>query len=356
MATWMIYGANGYTGRIAAEEARRKGHAPILAGRSREKLEPLAKALDLPVRAFDLADPAAVVDNLRDVDLVLHCAGPFSATSRPMLDGCVQTKTHYLDITGEIAVFEGLHRRHAELQGAGVVGISGVGFDVVPSDCLAAMLHRELPDAKWLRMGMRGLGGSISPGTAKTMVEGLSQGGCIRKDGKLTRVPTGWRTRTIPFTDKGSHAVTIPWGDVSTAYHSTGIPNIEFYLATPPAAVRGMRMSNLFSTLLGTPPVQRFLKRQIEKRVPGPTEEQRRTGRTIVWGEVENERSEKAEMRLTVKEGYSFTVDASLACVEKVLAGGVSAGAHTPSKAFGADFVLSLPDVKLERLAGKQIA
>ena len=44
---WLLYGASGYTGRMIAEEAVRRGHRPVLAGRSAERVRPLAESLGL---------------------------------------------------------------------------------------------------------------------------------------------------------------------------------------------------------------------------------------------------------------------------------------------------------------------
>ena len=106
---WMVYGANGYTGRLVAAEAVQRGLKPILAGRNAEEISALGNSLGLETRIFDLeADVASQLDDLR---LVLHCAGPFSRTSMPMLDACLARGVHYLDITGEIDVFENAWRQ-----------------------------------------------------------------------------------------------------------------------------------------------------------------------------------------------------------------------------------------------------
>ena len=166
---WMIYGANGYTGRLCAIEAVRRGLRPVLGGRNADALAMLGKQLRLETRVFSLDDPRVVADNLGGIAVMLHCAGPFSATSVPMLSACEHAHCHYLDITGEIDVFEYVHHRDAHWKRANIAAIPGVGFDVVPSDCLAAMLKRELPDATHLRLAFRSKG-KMSPGTAKTVV------------------------------------------------------------------------------------------------------------------------------------------------------------------------------------------
>src|SRR5688500_8830735 len=112
MKPWMIYGAHGYSGQLLAGEAVKRGQRPIHAGRNAQAVAELAKKLGgLEHRAYSLDDPAQVDRGLAGIGLVVHCAGPFSQTSKPMLDACVRAKVHYLDITGEIDVFEAVFKR-----------------------------------------------------------------------------------------------------------------------------------------------------------------------------------------------------------------------------------------------------
>ena len=344
---WMIYGANGYTGRLVAERAQGQGLFPVLAGRDESKVRPLAEKLGLPWKAFGLSSAVEAAQGIKDVDLVLHCAGPFSATSRPMVDACLKTGTHYLDITGEIDVFESIFAREAEAQKAGSVLMPGVGFDVVPSDCLAATLKEALPDATDLDLAFQGLG-KASPGTTKTAVEGLPQGGKARRGGKIVKVPPAYKVREAPLGGRMRTLVSIPWGDVSTAYYSTGIANITTYIPMPKLAITAMKFSRPFLPLLGLEPVQNFLKKIVEKRIHGPTAEDRASGRVYLWGEARNAAGKKVSAALDVPEGYDFTVLAALACAERVLAGEVPPGCWTPSKAFGADFVTRIPGTKMD--------
>jgi short subunit dehydrogenase-like uncharacterized protein len=255
---WLIYGANGYTGRLIAEEAARRGLRPILAGRNAGAIDPLAKRLRLPVRAFALDNPAAVRAGLKDIGLVLHCAGPFSATCAPMLEGCLDVGAHYLDITGEIDVFAHCHAQHERARKRGIVVIPGTGFDVVPTDCLAAQLKREMPNATSLVLAFDAAGGP-SPGTALTGVEGLGKGGRARIGGRLTRVPLAWKTRRFDRDGESRFAMTIPWGDVYTAFLSTGIPDIEVYMAVPPSAATNLRRIRWLGGQVGRAPVQAWL-------------------------------------------------------------------------------------------------
>jgi saccharopine dehydrogenase (NAD+, L-lysine-forming) len=347
---WMLYGANGYTGQLTAELARERGLVPILAGRSAEKVVPLAERLGLEHRVFDLDAPGAALDGVR---AVVHMAGPFSTTSRPMVDACLAAGAHYLDITGEIGVFEAVASRDAEARARGVALIPGVGFDVVPTDCLAAMLKAALPDATHLDLAFATIGSGPSKGTAMTAVEGLAQGsGAARIDGRIRPVPVAWRTREVPFADRERHVVSIPWGDVSTAFHSTGIPNVTTFLAMSPRTSARLRRLAPLRGLLRVGPLQRAAKAWAARRFPGPDDATRASARTELWGEAWNARG-RVSRALTTPDGYTLTADASLRAVERVLAG-VEPGFHTPSRAFGFDFVAGLEGVKVhpERTSG----
>lgn len=337
---WLLYGANGYTGELIAEEAKRRGLQPVLAGRREATVRPLAEKLGLPWRAFALDDPTVIARELRPFQAVLLCAGPFSATSAQVVEACLQSGTHYLDITGEIGVFEACFARSAEAVASGVVLMPGVGFDVVPSDCLAAALAEKLPDAKTLELAFAGEAG-FSRGTAKTMIEGMPLGCAVRENGKIRDVPLAFRTADIPFRDRTRHAVSIRWGDVSTAWWSTHIPNITVYMAARRSAVRWMKLARPLVPLLGLGPVQRLLKARVDK-VQGPDEKSRETARMHLWGRVTNAAGKTVEATLETPEGYALTVQAALVCTERVVAGEVAPGCKTPSMAFGVGLVTGL--------------
>jgi len=345
--TWMIYGANGYTAGLIIDKALARGHRPVLAGRHSQKVFEVAQAKGLPARIFDLSDEAAAVRQLEGISLVLHCAGPFSRTSRPMLDACVRAHVHYLDITGEIDVFEAIFARQPELEAAGIAAIPGVGFDVVPSDCLAALLKEKLPSADHLALAFAPRDSRTSPGTAKTMVEGLSKGGKIRRDGRIVTVPAAYHTRTVPFPDGPLLASTIPWGDVATAFHSTGIPNIEVYLGMTWMQIKGTRLAGKFRWLFATACVQNILKRGIERQVIGPSAERRARASMSLWGEARNAQGASVTLSLRTPDGYSLTADAAVRAVERLLKTPPSPGAQTPSLAFGADFIKELESVEI---------
>lgn len=347
---WLIYGANGYTARLLAEESVRRGLKPILAGRCREKIEPLARTLGLEHRVFDLSSSQRLHSELNGLKAVLHCAGPFSATAAPMLDACIARRAHYLDITGEIDVIEAAASRDAAARGAGVALLPAVGFDVVPTDCLAAMLASQLPNARLLQLAFTS-SGSLSPGTTKTMVEAMPRGGRARIDGKITAVPVAWKTLDVPFRGRSRSAVTISWGDVASAWYSTGIPNIEVYAAASSKRIKSLRRWRWLLPLTAFGPIQWYLKRKVERTVHGPTAAELESARASIWGRVTDAAGKTLDATLETPGGYKLTVLAALACLERVLADQAPAGFSTPSRAFGKELILSLPGTDL-RIGG----
>lgn len=335
-ARWLLYGANGFTGKLIAEECARRGLSPILAGRREDAIRPLAERLGLSWRVFSLDRSEAIARELEGVGAALLCAGPFSRTSAPFVDACLRSRRHYLDITGEVEVLEAVHARDAEARAAECVLMPAVGFDVVPSDCLAASLKRALPDATRLELAFYGIA-EPGPGTLKTMIEGIERGGAVRRDGKIVRVPIAWKRRSIPFHDEARLAVTIPWGDLATAYRSTGIPNIEVYMAAPRAQLAAVRVARRLSPVLRAAPVRRAANRFVERWISGPDERARAGGHSEFWG-CASSGDRSVEGTASGPEGYDLTVRTSIESVLRVLRGDVAPGAWTPSSAFGASF------------------
>ncbi|HEX6559554.1 MAG TPA: saccharopine dehydrogenase NADP-binding domain-containing protein [Longimicrobiales bacterium] len=339
-AMLLLYGATGYTGRLIAHTAAEYGLRPVLAGRDHAAVAELAGQLGLDYRVFSLDDDI----DLSGSTLVLHCAGPFIHTSAKLASACIRQRVHYVDITGEIDVFEQLHARDREARNSGVMLLPGAGFDVVPSDCLGAFLKAQLPSATQLNLGIAGTG-RLSRGTAATMITHADKGGMIRRDGQLVRVPPAFHTREIDFGAGPRWTVTIPWGDVATAYYSTGIPNIRVYSALP----RSMKPLLLLTRYAGWLMRRQWLKdlqlKRIRRGPPGPTAAELRDGRSFVYGEAVAENGDFVDARLTGPNGYLLTAHSALLIAQRILRGDFKPGFQTPSLAYGADFVLAVPGV-----------
>ena len=340
----LVYGATGYTGKLISRHAKKIGATPILAGRDAAKARALAEPLGLEHRAAALDDGAALNAMMQGVAVVLHAAGPFSQTSKKMADACLRNRCHYLDITGEIPVFEALAARDAEAKAAGVTLLPGVGFDVVPSDCLAAYVAGKLPDATKLTLALAGLD-NPSRGTAKTAIEGLGMGTAVRRGGRFVTLATPPR-RSFDFGRGERRCIAIGWGDVSTAWHSTRIPDIEVYF-------EATRMLSTMSTLgvyggwlLRRPAVKSWLKRQVDKQPEGPSDNQRAADRALILAIAENAVGTKVAARLETPEGYTLTAQTALQAATFLAQGRGQPGFHTPSRLFGADFVMGFEGVR----------
>ena len=346
--SFLLYGANGYTGELIARYAHQYNLQPVLAGRSEAALSQLSAKLNLPYKVIDLNDKETLVAALKEVKVVVHAAGPFQFTAKQMVEACLEADTHYLDINGDIAVFEMLKQYDAAAKQAGIMIMPGVGFDVVPTDCIALLLKKLLPDATKLQLAFAMTGSGLSHGTATTMANNLGKGGAIRKNGKIVRLPLGKKGIWVDFGVKKLFVMSIPWGDISTAYFTTGIPDIETFAGVSPKTYRLLKLQPLFNWLLRTSFMRNFIKKKINNRAAGPTDEMRDKATGLVWGEVTNAAGKTASARLSGPEGYTLTLHSTLIIVQKVVRGFSAPGYETPARVYGEDLVLEVPGVKRE--------
>lgn len=338
----VIYGSYGYTGKLIAAVCKQKGLPVTLAGRNPEALAAQSSESGYPFEVVDCNDGQALRKLLEPAVVVIHCGGPFKHTARKMAEACLATKTHYTDITGEYQVFEELAGLDAQAKAAGIMIMPGTGFDVVPSDCLAAHLKSRLPSATHLQLAFASTTPGLSRGTKKTSVEGLGDGSMIRRNGQLTPVPLG-DVQTIDFGAFRMKALGIPWGDIATAWRSTGIPNIQVYMGATDSMIRNARFSNYLGWLLKMGWVQRYIKKQIDRRAPGPSERKREEGKSFLWGKVRNEAGEERTSRLVTLNGYALTADTAVRIAEKIKSGNFKTGYQTPATAYGPDLILEVP-------------
>lgn len=340
----LVYGATGYTGKLLAAEAARRGIDVVLGGRDRGRLEGVAKQYGFDARAVALADAKGLRDALEGVACVLHVAGPFSQTARPMVEACLARGVHYLDVTGEIEVIEALARRDGEAHAAGVTLLPAVGFDVVPSDCLALHVAKRIDAPRRLRIALAGLGGGMSRGTARTLVEAFRDGLRVRHQGVLVARRFGRLEHHFDLGAGPLRAVAMPLADLASAFHSTGIPDIETHVVLSGPLASALRWADLVRPLLRLPFVQHSLARRIDRLPEGPDDATRESGRAIVLAEVEGPTGERAAAMLETPSGYAMTQVAALEAARRVAAGEVAPGFQTPATAFGPDFPLECSD------------
>ncbi len=321
----------------------------MLAGRSPGKLRPLAESLGLEWRASGLEPSPA---QLQGISAVLHAAGPFSATAAPMAAACIAAGVHYCDITGEIDVFEALAAWDARARDAGVMLLPGAGFDVVPSDCLAAHVAARLPGATRLRLSIGGLA-KASRGTMKTMLEGIGTGVRVRRDGAIVQGDTRLR-QTADFGAGARPTVGVPWGDVSTAWRSTGIRDIEVFFEATRDIETMSRLPAVARKFLAQGPVLSFLQRQVDRRLPpGPSAEERASGRAAILAEAWDATGQHVASLLSTPEPYHLTARTAVEIARLAAEGDVTPGYQTPATAHGADFILRFDGVQRTDMDGR---
>lgn len=340
----LLYGATGYTGRLIARRVKAEQLNVVLAARRTDSLRALAESLDLPYRVIELDQPSRFATALQDVNVVLNAAGPFENTALPIAEACLKTRTHYLDVAGELPVFRMLHAYDVNAKTRGVMIMPGVGFAILATDCLAAHVARALPTSHYLRLGIS-RPDSFSRGTLKTMLGMVRDHVTIRRRGRLTSVPVGRLERTFDYGGGATTSTAVNWADVYTAYYTTGIPNIETYaeadvlartlyqfggwLAQPMRMVSSRELMNL--AMAGWP--------------EGPSQAERSAASRVIVAEAEDQWRRRACVRLETPDGYTFTAAVAVGVAKRVLAGDWSAGFQTPARVYGPDFVLAFEGV-----------
>ena len=189
----------------------------------------------------------------------------------------------------------------------------------MPTDCIALMLKTALPKASELALGFES-DQRMSQGTAKTAVEALGKSGKIRRGGRIVDLPIGSGCREIDFGRGPKRAMPIPWGDVASAYYTTGIPNITVYTPVSSPLLLVVRLMNVFGPVLQSTRVQNWLVDRIEKIVKGPDAAMRDGSPTLLWGEAKDQSGRSQQIRIRSLNGYSLTVLSALAIVERLVA------------------------------------
>lgn len=348
--TIILYGSYGYTGKLIAKECSARGLHVILSGRRQAPLEMQHRETGYPFERVDINDTVALQSLLEKGSVVIHCAGPFQHTARSMVEACLRAGTHYTDISGEYQVFEMLREYDAEAIKAEIMIMPGTGFDVVPSDCLARYLKDQLPDAVRLELAFTLAGGGLSRGTAKTMVQGLGYGSVVRKSGKLVHIPLGEQSKEIDFGSGKVRCLNIPWGDVSTAWYSTGIPDIEVYATASKAMITASKLSHYINWLLKTKWLRNFLSWIVDRRSAGPAPARIDSTKSVLWGKVFDESGNERSGLIETLSGYKLTSKTSVLIAEKILNGNCQRGYQTPSSAYGPDLILEIEKTRRKGL------
>ncbi|NNF02847.1 MAG: hypothetical protein HKN17_00165 [Rhodothermales bacterium] len=336
MSDILIYGANGYSGRLCARVLIAGGYQPVLAGRS-NAVRGIAREMGCRGIVVPLDDAEGLRFALEGVRLVVHVAGPHSETQEPMIRACLDRGVHYIDLAGKVSELEAAYAFDRQAADAGIMLMPGAGFVVVPMDIAARMASDALPGATSLTICVATEGGA-SRGTIRTMLKDIDRTGVRVVDGSLEEAAPARTQYSFHVGNRSFEGVLNPWrGDVFTAFIGTGVPNIEAYQALPDFVVRMMRGRMLWMRDLAL----RFGLRFIPE---GPSDEKLAKGRTYISVIAANS-DEKKRIAFSGSEAYLFTACCVREIAARVLAGNAPAGYQVPS-IYGKDLLDGIEGVR----------
>jgi len=345
----LIYGATGYTGRLIAGQLRHSRCHLVIAGRTPRRVQALAGELGVTGRAIALAGPQALDQAFDDVDVVINAASPFALTASRLIESCLRTKTHYLDITGELGVFRTAFGYDEAARKRGIMIMPGAGLGVVASDCLASHVAGLVANAKYLRIALL-RPDSFSRGTFRSAIGLANSRVSIRRNGRLMSLPVGRLQRAFDFGNGEKESVAVSWPDVFTAYHSTGIRNIEAYFEADFASRALYHLGAGVADTMQLNPVKNLIDAIARAWPEGPPEVQRRAEKCVIVAEAEDSWRQVRSARLTTPDGYSFTAEAASAIALRAARGDFLSGFQTPARVYGADLALEFKGTHREEL------
>jgi short subunit dehydrogenase-like uncharacterized protein len=345
-SNWILYGAYGTTGRLILDEALRRGHRPLLAGRDRARLRALGDATGLKTVPLPLEDAAALRRALSDVRCVLLAAGPYQSTGPLMRAACLDTGCSYLDINAELEDFSHALACDEAARRAGIGMIPGVGYGVVFAESVAAHVARQVPGATWLRLSLATQTAGRSRGATLSAAGAMAAGGHDIEQGVLHRRAMASPTWRAPNADtRGMRFAAAPLAELVAVHRSTGVANIL-------AGIPMSRIAAAFVRLAG-PWIGKVLARQgsrhSSKVETAPSEAAIAALRSRVWAEAGDATGMTAAAVLETGEGYRAAAAAAVRALELQL-DGPRIGALTPAQAFGADFALLVPGTRIQEL------
>jgi len=324
MQKLMIYGAGGYTGRMAAEQAHAAGLPLVLGGRSHASLVQIGDLLGADSRVFDLSDADAIDQALVDMSAVLNCAGPYMDTAEPLMLAAIRSGVHYLDIAAELDSYRLAEELDEDAKAAGVMLLPGSGGSVAMLGCLAGHAAARVENPRKVAVALH-VTGSMSRGSAISASRNLVAETLMLHEGLVTARPSG-QTALFDFGngDVSCFAVTLP--DIITIGRSTGIPDVETYVHVSGSA---------------------FPEGDLTALPDGPDVEEREANRYQAAVKVTAADGTTARSVLDTVNGYSFTPMAAAEAARRVLAGEVRAGFQTPAALFGNGFAGTIADTRI---------
>ena len=346
----VLFGATGYTGDLTARALVDRGVRPVLAARSRERLDALSAELGgLETRLADVAAPGTLAGLVERGDVLVSTVGPFMRLGAPAVEAAIAAGAHYLDSTGEGPFIRSVFERHgpgAEAAGSGLV--TAFGYDWVPGNLAAALALREAgEDATSVDIGYFVSGsagaGSASGGTRASVLGLMLAPGYAFRGGQLVTETAARRLRGFDLGGRRAEGVTVASSEAFTLHRlHPGLRDVNVYLGWAGSLSRVVQAVSAGTSLLGRVPGAReavgaILRPLVPGSTGGPDAEARsRVGSVVVAEAFDADGTRLAAVKLSGVNPYEFTA-AMLAWGAQSAAGGglQGAGALGPVDAFG---------------------
>jgi short subunit dehydrogenase-like uncharacterized protein len=324
MKKLMIYGATGYTGRMAAEHASAAGTPLILAGRNEAALLSFAARLGVEYRVFALEDFALIDRSLGDVGVLLNCAGPFAKTANVLMTASIRNGVHYLDVAAELDGYLLAEVLDVEARAAGVMLLPGSGGSVAMLGCLAGHAVARTKHASSIRVAMH-VSGGLSRGSAVSAMGSVTAETLARADGKLVARSAG-AIRQLDFGGGAVDCFQVTLPDLITIWRSTNVPDIETFVH-----VTG----------------DGFPQGDLSALPDGPSAQERLANRYQAVVEVTDFDGVVVRSVLDTVNGYTFAATAAAEAGRRVLAKEARPGFQTPAMLFGNGFAETIADTTI---------
>ena len=334
----LVYGVLGYTGNLFIEHSL-DTNLPIVLGARQKEVKILAEKCGMEHRVFEINDVQNIIPYLSDIKAVINLANVSYGINKYLIDACIQTKTHYVDLASEYPDILEIYKLHHMALTNGVMLMPGAGFNLAPTDIAGRIASELLPNPTKLSLGFATFG-NASRGTIKTVLKMTAETGYSRLSGKLVVAKPASEKRLFQAEGKEYSLINNPlMGDSLAGFISTNIQNITTYSYYPWILVQFMkgRMNWL----------RKFLLRYSHWFFPlGPTEDELKRQHTYTWAQIENQQNQKLTVTIKGPQAYIFTAKI-IGSIVNLLAKGKANAGFTPPSFYGRNLIEGIGGVHI---------
>lgn len=232
----LVWGATGFTGKLVTAALRERKLAFAVGGRSRDKVERLARDLGgIEAVIASVDDPASIERALEGRRVVCAVAGPFGEVGEPVFAAAARAGVHYVDTTGEQDfVLQMASRYHSRAEESGASMVPAFAYEIALADWAASLAAEALGErASRIEIAYSSMGAEVSRGTLLSMARMASEGGVFLEDGRHKRERIGGRARSFSMPWGEARAASFPSPEVYSVPRHTGADSVRVYMVVP---------------------------------------------------------------------------------------------------------------------------